>query len=126
VTSGSDLPDPDHVPTSWFRTTSPVCAAIRSVAGAAARPPLRADSLRVAGLLHPAANRGVHRVSGRVPLLPGVAAVLAMLFYPSKDSPHSQPYHVTMACCPPAVPSPRYSNLPGSRCRSRRSIRPAL
>jgi len=64
VTSGSDQPDPDHVPTSWFLTTSPVCAAIRPVAGAAARPPLRAISLRVAGLLHPAANRGVHRVSG--------------------------------------------------------------
>ena len=125
-TSGSNLPDPDHVPTLWFLTTSPVCAAIRPVTGAAARPPFRAITLRVAGLLHPAANRGVHRVSGRVPLLPGVAAFLAMLYSPSKDSPHPQPYRVTTACCPPAVPSPRCSNLPGSRCRSRRSIRITL
>jgi hypothetical protein len=34
--SGPDLPDPNHVPTPWFLTTSPVCAAIRPVAGAAA------------------------------------------------------------------------------------------
>jgi len=69
--------------------------------------------LRVAGLLHPAANRGVRRVSGRVPLLPGVPAILAPLSYPSKDSPHPQPYRVTTAFCLPAVPSPRCSNLPG-------------
>jgi len=126
VASDPDLPDPDHVPTSWFLTTSPVCAAIHPVAGVAARPPFRAITLRVAGLLHPAANRGVHRVSGRVPLLPGVAAILAMLSYPSKDSPHPQPCRITTACCPPAVPSPRCSNLPGLRCRSHRSIRVTL
>jgi hypothetical protein len=63
ASSGSNRPDSNHVPTSWFRTTSPVCSAVHPVTGAAANPPLLTIPLRVAGLLHPAANRGVHRVS---------------------------------------------------------------
>jgi len=105
ASSGSNRPDPNHVPTAWFRTTSPVCSAVHPVTGAAANPPLLAIPLRVAGLLHPAANRGVHRVSRWLSLLPGVAAVLAMLTYPSKDSPHPQPYRVTTACA--LLPFPR-------------------
>lgn len=57
------LPAPCPVPTSWFCTTSPVCSAVRPVTGAAARPPRRTVALRVAGLLRPAADRGVRRVS---------------------------------------------------------------
>ena len=97
ASSGSSLPGSYRVPTSWFRTTSPVCSANRPVTGTAAFPLLRARALRVAGLLHPAANRGVHRVFGWLSLLPE-PPFPAMLSYPSKDSPHPQPYRVTTAC----------------------------
>lgn len=52
---------------------------------------------RVAGLLHPAANRGVRRVSGPIVLLPGQSSHSRAATYPSKDSIRSQPYRVTTA-----------------------------
>ena len=81
------------------------------------------EVLRVAGLLHPAANRGVHRVSALRVLLPGRTALPRDVSYPSKDSTHLQPYRVTTACCPLDVSSPRCSRLQGSRCRIRPSAR---
>jgi hypothetical protein len=53
--------------------------------------------LRVAGLLHPAANRGVRRVSGLSVLLPGRTSLPRDATYPSKDSTRPQPYRVTTA-----------------------------
>jgi hypothetical protein len=123
VSSGSGLPDPDHVPTLWFRTTSPVFSAVRPVTGTAARPPSRMISLRVAGLLHPAANRGVHRVFGRLSLFPGVAAVSRGVLLPLEGFPPSSAVPCHHGLCPLAVLSHRCSNLAGSRCRFSRLIR---
>jgi len=53
--------------------------------------------LRTAGLLHPAANRGVRRVSGSCVLLPGRPFPPRAATYPSKDSTQMQPYRVTTA-----------------------------
>jgi hypothetical protein len=122
ASSDSNQPDSNHVPTAWFRTTSPVCSAVHPVTGAAANPPLLTIPLRVAGLLHPAANRGVHRVSQWLLLLPGLAAVLAMLL-PLEGFPPSSAVPCHHGPCPPAVPSLRCSDLAGSRFRSHRSIR---
>ena len=69
------------------------------------------EVLRVAGLLHPAANRGVHRVSAPFVLLPGHPALPRDVSYPSKDSPHLQPYRVTTA----------YAFLAFPRCAARAS-----
>lgn len=80
------------VPTSWFRTTSPVCSA------ACLRE--ETDTLRcprVAGLLHPATDRGVRRVSNPAILLPGGPSFSRDATHPSKDSTRSQPYRVTTA-----------------------------
>jgi len=55
------------------------------------------ECLRVAGLLHPAANRGVRRVSGLSVLLPGHTSLPRDATYPSKDSARPQPYRVTTA-----------------------------
>jgi hypothetical protein len=103
VSSGSGLPDPDHVPTPWFRTTSPVFSAVRPVTGTAAPSPLRVISLRVAGLLHPAANRGVHRVSVRLLLLPGLAAVTRDVYLPLEGFPPSSAVPCHHGLCPLAV-----------------------
>jgi len=124
--SGSGQPDQDHVPTAWFLTTSPVCSAVHLVTEAAAILPLRAFSLRVAGLLRPAANRGVHRVSGRRALLPGLAAILIDVFLPLEGLHPSSAVPCHHGLCPLDVLSTRCSDLPGSRCRSRRSIRSPL
>jgi hypothetical protein len=78
---------------------------------------------RVAGLLHPAANRGVHRVSDPRVLLPGRSSLPRDGSYPSKDSTRPQPYRVTTAHCLLDVHSPRCSRLQGSRCRIRLSAR---
>jgi len=126
VSSSAGLPDPNHVPTSWFRTTSPVCSAVHPVTGAAAPPPLQAIALRVAGLLHPAANRGVHRVFGRLILLPGLATVSRDAVLPLEGFPPSSAVPCHHGLCPLAVPSLRCSELPGLRCRSRRSFRITL
>lgn len=64
ATSGSrDLPE-HRVPTSWFRTTSPVSSAVRPIAGTAV-PSAFAKDPGVTGLLHPAADLEVRRVSAR-------------------------------------------------------------
>jgi hypothetical protein len=81
------------VPTSWFRTTSPVCSARRT-----------------AGLLHPAAGPGVRRVAlgllpphrrstprGRRPGVEARQVSCPRRFDPSKSSPRSQPCGVTTA-----------------------------
>jgi len=62
--SGSEDLSEHRVPTSWFRTTAPVFSAVRPIAGTAV-PIAFATSPGVAGLLHPAADRGVRRVSAR-------------------------------------------------------------
>jgi hypothetical protein len=74
-------------------------------------------------LLHPAANRGVHRVSDPRVLLPGRSSLPRDVSYPSKDSTRPQPYRVTTALCLLDVHSPRCSRLQGSRCRIRLSAR---
>jgi len=51
-----------RVPTSWFCTTSPVFSAVRPLTRAAVPP---CDGPGVAGLLHPAADPGVRRISAR-------------------------------------------------------------
>jgi hypothetical protein len=66
---------------------------------------LLAIPLRVAGLLHPAANRGVHRVSLLVAPVARSGRRSRDASYPSKDSPHPQPYRVTTACA--LLPFPR-------------------
>jgi len=53
--------------------------------------------VRVAGLLHPAADHGVRLVSSATVLLPGHPLLPRDVSYPSKDSPHLQPYRVTTA-----------------------------
>jgi len=126
VSSGAGLPDPNHVPTSWFCTTSPGCSAVHPVTGAAASSPLQAISLRVAGLLHPAANRGVHRVFGQLFLLPGLATISRDAVLPLEGFPPSSAVSCHHDLCPLAVPSLRCSELQGLRCRSRRSFRLTL
>jgi len=98
------------VPTSWFRTTAPVCSADRSVF-----QDLCADSRlrRIRGLV---ASRCRSWGSSRFALRPGGVGslhrrplldvctcrsrgclLLAMRSYPSKDSPRSRPYCVSAA-----------------------------
>ena len=123
VSSDPDRPDQDHVPTPWFRTTSPVFSAIHPVAGVTARAPLRALALRVAGLLHPAANRGVRRVSGWLLLFPGLTPVARDVLLPLEGFPPSSAVPCHHGLCLPVVLPSRSMNLTGSRCRSCRSIR---
>jgi hypothetical protein len=74
----------------------------------------------VAGLLHPAADSGVHRVSWFVEPSP-------RCLYPSKKSPRSQPYCVTAALTrPPLVASGIASfGFPGLRVFLRARVRHA-
>jgi hypothetical protein len=67
-------------------------------------------SPEVAGLLHPAADPGVRRVScaAVLPDEPGIGrcAVPATRFVPLEESPRRQPHHVTVAVASPAVHRP--------------------
>jgi len=100
----------DPVPTSWFRTTSPVFSAIRAEARRPCGP-------RVAGLLHPAADRGVHRVSGTSLLLPACCLRPRDVYTPRRiPLAHSRsvsPRPVAFL----TLTSSRCSHLQGSRCR---------
>jgi hypothetical protein len=80
------------VPTSWFRTTSPGFSAAFSV-----RRTTPFGASRVAGLLHPATDPGVRRVSDPTILLPGRPSPSRDATHPSKDSTRSQPYRVSTA-----------------------------
>jgi hypothetical protein len=101
---------PDPVPTPWFRTTSPVFSAFCAEAHGPCGP-------RVAGLLHPAADRGVHRVSWLILLLPAGWSA-------PRDgcTPRRIPLAHSRSVSPRPVAfltltSSRCSHLQGSRCR---------
>jgi len=100
-TSGPGLPTWTLVPSSRFCTASTAFSALILA------PKL--ENRGVAGLLHPAADPGVRRVSGH-PLRPPLLVCRAppsprRVSYPSKDSPRLQPHHVTMAVAPLPFPS---------------------
>jgi len=125
ATSGSECLSEHRVPTAWFRTTSPVFSAVRPIAGTAVLSAF-AMSPGVAGLLHPAADRGVRRVSARSkcgfrPSLPVSRDWRSFArhrrlprdaTYPSKDSSHPQPYRVTTAVAVLTFSSRRPSHFP--------------
>jgi hypothetical protein len=73
-------------------------------------------------LLHPAANRGVQRVSGSFDLLPGPCPFPAP-FLPLEGFHSTSAVPCHQGPCLPGVDPPRCSRLQGSRCRSRLSAR---
>jgi hypothetical protein len=103
-----------RVPSSWFRTTSTVSSA-----------------LEIAGLLHPAADPGVRRVSRASTATNHYRSSgwidrhvpRRRVSYPPKDSPRLQPHRVTAAVAfLPFFPS-RSCDSFRSRCRARISSR---